>query len=97
VFNVGNQKISIAASTALASTWRAWLDENAPKEFGTHTDAANYLKTAANTILTDAAARAGMSAFGAGSSAGCSAMFPWLVVALSSLDDRSVTSTSPIT
>jgi hypothetical protein len=64
VLNVGNQKISIAASQALASTWQAWLDENAPKEFGTQTDAANYLKTAANTILTEAASRAGMSAFG---------------------------------
>jgi hypothetical protein len=64
VLNVGNQKISIATSPALASTWQAWLDENAPKEFGTQTDAANYLKTAANTILTEAASRAGLSAFG---------------------------------
>lgn len=63
VLNVGNQKISITARQALASTWQAWLDTNAPKEFGTHTDAANYLKKAATTILTDATSRANMSEF----------------------------------
>ena len=64
VLNVGNQKVSIAARPALASTWQAWLDANGPKEFGTQTDAANFLKKAATTILTDAASRAGMSEFG---------------------------------
>jgi hypothetical protein len=64
VLNVGNQKISIAASAAVASTWQAWLDTNAPKEFGTKADAANYLKKAATSILTEAASRAGMSEFG---------------------------------
>jgi hypothetical protein len=61
---VGNQKVSIAATPALASTWQAWLDTNAPKEFGTKTDAANFLKKSATTILTEAASRAGMSEFG---------------------------------
>lgn len=63
VLSVGNQTITIAAKPALASTWQAWLDTNAPKEFGTTTDAANFLKKSANTILTDPASRAGMSEF----------------------------------
>ncbi|MUL46989.1 hypothetical protein FZI85_03440 [Mycobacterium sp. CBMA293] len=64
VLNVGNQKITIDANSALANTWQAWLDINSPKEFGTVTDAVNYLKKATNTLLTDAAARTGMSEFG---------------------------------
>jgi hypothetical protein len=64
VLNVGNQKIILAASPALASTWQAWLDTNAPKEFGTKTDATNYLNKAADTLLTEAASRANMSEFG---------------------------------
>lgn len=64
VLNVGNKKISIAVSTALASTWQTWLDANAPKEFATPTDALNYLKKQAVTFLTDPSSRAGMSSLG---------------------------------
>jgi hypothetical protein len=61
--NVGNQAITLATDTGLATTWQTYLNANAPKEFATQIDAARYVKAQANTILTTAEARVGLSAF----------------------------------
>ena len=62
--NVGNQTLTFVATKGLETTWQTYLDANAPKTFATQTDALRYLKTAANTILTNPAARTGLSGFG---------------------------------
>jgi hypothetical protein len=60
---VGNQKLAALTDRGLTSTWQTYLQDKAPKEFATATDAKRYLKQAANSILTDAKERAGYSAF----------------------------------
>ena len=62
--NVGNQILNITATGALQTTWQTYLDANAPKTFATQADAVRYIKQAADTILTNPAARAGLSGFG---------------------------------
>ena len=52
------------ATKGLEPTWQTYLDANAPKAFATQADALRYLKTAANTVLTNPAARTGLSGFG---------------------------------
>ena len=61
--NVGNQVLTFTASKGLQSTWQTYLDANAPKAFATQADALRYVKQAASTILTNQAARAGLSGF----------------------------------
>jgi len=61
--NVGNQVLTFTASKGLQTTWQTYLDANAPKTFATQADAIRYVKQAASTILTDPAARAGLSGF----------------------------------
>lgn len=63
VLQVGNQTLSALTERELTTTWQTYLQENAPKTFATQTDARNYLRQATNTILTDAKARQGFSAF----------------------------------
>jgi hypothetical protein len=65
VLQVGNQTLSALTDRDLVSTWQTYLENNAPKTFATQADASNYLKRAANLILTDATARQGFSAFAA--------------------------------
>jgi hypothetical protein len=60
---VGNQTLSALTDSGLTSTWQTYLKEKAPNAFATPTDAKNYLKQAANSILTDPKAREGYSAF----------------------------------
>jgi hypothetical protein len=62
--SVGNQTLSFVAASGLESTWQTFLNANAPKAFATPADALRYVKTAADTILTTPAARAGLSGFG---------------------------------
>jgi len=62
--NVGNQTLTFVATKGLETTWQTYLDANAPKTFATQADALRYLTTAANTILTNSAARTGLSGFG---------------------------------
>jgi hypothetical protein len=64
-FDVGNQTLNFVTSGDIGSTWQTYLNANAPKEFATPADALRYVKTAANTILTNAQARTGLSGFGA--------------------------------
>ncbi len=62
--NVGNQTLTFVTSGNIGSTWQTYINANAPKEFATAADALHYVKASANTILTNPAARAGLSAFG---------------------------------
>ena len=62
--NVGNQTLTFVTSGNIGSTWQAYLNANAPKEFATPADALRFLKSSANSILTDPQARAGLSGFG---------------------------------
>jgi len=62
--NVGNQVLHFTTGSGLQTTWQTYLDANAPKTFATQADALRYVKQAASTILTDPAARAGLSGFG---------------------------------
>ena len=61
--NVGNQVLTFTASKGLQTTWQTYLEANAPKTFATQADALRYVKQAASTILTNPAARAGLSGF----------------------------------
>jgi hypothetical protein len=62
--NVGNQKLTFVTSGDIGSTWQTFINANAPKEFATQADALRFVKASANTILTNPAARAGLSGFG---------------------------------
>jgi hypothetical protein len=60
---LGNQTLQALTDRGLTSTWQTYLQAKAPQTFATPTDAANFLRQAANSILTDPAARQGYSAF----------------------------------
>jgi hypothetical protein len=51
------------ANSGLESTWQTYLDASPPKTFATQADALRYVKSAANTILTNPTARTGLSGF----------------------------------